>query len=136
MAKIKIIDATVAIKWFVVQEDKTAEALEVLDNIQQSPHLFSVPELFFNEMFAVFCRLINDEQKIKNYIYLLENLGFQRIGNGPELLRTAADIAVNYKLTGYDAIYAASAKLINGIWLTADIKAHKRVANLRISASL
>lgn len=136
MTKLKVIDASVAIKWFVTHEDKTTEALDVLDNIQESPHLYSVPELFYNEMLAAFCRLIHDEKQIKNYIFLLENLGFHRIGNGGELLKTAADIAVKCKLTGYDAIYAASAKLINGVWLTADLKAHKRVANLRISMPL
>jgi predicted nucleic acid-binding protein len=136
MSKIIIIDASVAIKWFVAQEDKTAEAQRVLDSIQQSPHLYSVPELFFNEMLAVFCRILNDETQIKRYIYLLENLGFHRIGNGGELLKKAADIAVNHKLTGYDAIYAASASLINGTWVTADAKAHKRVASLKISAIL
>lgn len=114
-------------KWFIAEEAKREEAVSILDEIQQSPHLFAVPELFFKEMFSVLCRLISDVGQIRRYLHILESLGLYRLGNGSELLSTAAHIAVKYKLTGYDAIYAASAKLIDGEWITADIKAHKRI---------
>lgn len=107
-----------------------------LDEIQKSPHYFAVPELFFNEMLAVLCMLVKDGQLIKKYINLLENLGFHRLGNGSELLSTAAQISVKYKLTGYDAIYAASSQILQGTWITANIKAHKRIDKLKISMVL
>lgn len=136
MSNLRIIDASVAIKWFLIDEVKRNEAILILDEIQKSPHYFAVPELFFNEMLAVLCRLVNDGQLIKKYINLLENLGFHRLGNGSELLSTAAQIAVKYKLTGYYAIYAASAQILQGTWITADIKAHKRIDKLKISMVL
>ena len=136
MAKLIIIDASIAIKWFVLEEIKRDEAISVLDEIQISPQNFAVPELFFNEMLAVLCRLLDDSKEIKKYLNILESLGFYRIGNGSELLGTAAQLAVKYRLTGYDAVYAASAKLVNGSWLTADLKAHKRIAGLHISRVL
>lgn len=134
--KLMVIDASIAIKWFITEEEKRDEALAILDTIQSSPHLFFVPELFFNEMLAVFCRLLKDPATITRYLYILENLGFQRIGNGNELLRAAAHLAVKHNLTGYDAVYAASAKLIGGSWITADARAHKRIMSLKISSIL
>ncbi|HXW60734.1 MAG TPA: type II toxin-antitoxin system VapC family toxin [Myxococcota bacterium] len=136
MTTFKIVDASVAIKWFLVNEEKREEALNLLDEIQSAPHYFAVPELFFNEMLAVFCKAESEASKIKRYLYAIENLGFHRLGNGSELLNTAAEIAVKYKLSAYDAVYAASAKVMDGLWITADLKAHKRIARLKISQAL
>jgi predicted nucleic acid-binding protein len=136
MTKLRIIDASVAIKWFVVEEAKHNEAMALLDEIQSSPFHFAVPELFYNEMLAVLCRLLDDSAQVNSYLYILEQLGFYRLGNGNELLTTAAQLAVKYQLSGYDAIYAASAKTINATWVTADQRAHKRIAALKISALL
>ena len=36
-------------------------------------------------------------------------------------------------MTGYGAVYAASAKLTGGCWLTADAQAHRRIRRLKIS---
>lgn len=133
---VRIIDASVAIKWFVPSEKESARALSILKEIERNPKLFAVPELFFNEMLSVFCKLTNNELDIKGYLRDLQDLGFYRIGNGYELLTTAVEIAVQFKLSGYDAIYAACAKLMKGIWITADNKTHSRIASLKISESL
>src|SRR4029453_10585250 len=37
------------------------------------------------------------------------------------------------KSAGRDAIYAASADLVGGHWVTADLRAHRRIERLRIS---
>jgi|SRR5579871_1661582 len=136
MTAIKIVDASVAIKWFLMEEEKRNEALDLLDEIQSFPHHFAVPELFFNEMLSVLCKLESNVSHIKRYLYILENLGLHRLGNGSELLNTAAQIALKHKITGYDAIYAACAQVMEGLWVTADIKAHKRIAILNISIVL
>ena len=136
MKKITIIDASVAIKWFVIEESGQAAAMATLDRIQDSPQHFAVPELFFNEMLSVLCKLLDDEKKIQEYMFLLESLGLTRIGNGSELISLAATIAVKHKLSGYDAIYAAAANLVDGHWLTADARAHKRIERMRISQLL
>jgi predicted nucleic acid-binding protein len=134
--KVRVIDASVAIKWFVTEESKYDEAMAILDSIQDDPEQFAVPELFFNEMLSVFCKLLSDDQQIQEYLKILEGLGLRRIGNGSELLGLAATIATKQGLTGYDAVYAAAAKLIEGQWLTADAKAHKRIASLKVSVLL
>src|SRR5580704_6938301 len=104
MKTLNIIDASIAIKWFLSEEEKRDEALKILDEIQSAPHRFLVPELFFNEMLAVFCKINSNPSHINRYLHILENLGFHRLGNGSELLNMAAQIAHKYKITGYDAV--------------------------------
>ena len=129
-----VIDASVAVKWFVSSEPGAAEAIEILDRIRDSPAEFVVPELFFNEMLAILTRLLGrDDAAVRSYLEALQDLGFQRIGNGRELLARAAQLACAHHLTGYDAVYAASAQLIAGCWLTADDKAQRKIRRLRIS---
>lgn len=125
-----IIDTSVAVKWFVTgDEPGRSEALAVLENLCAEPNRYIVPELFFNEMLAVFCRLLRDASKIKEYMHILEQLGIERVGNGAQLLDKAAEIAKEYNISGYDAIFAATASLLKGVWLTADKAAAKKLKN-------
>jgi predicted nucleic acid-binding protein len=131
---LQVLDASVAIKWFVANEVGREEAISILDRVRDEPARFAVPELFFNEMLAVLVRLLGDDgTAVRAYLEALQDLGFARIGNGRDLLATAAKLACRYGLTGYDSIYAASAQLTGGCWLTADARAHKRIQRLRIS---
>jgi predicted nucleic acid-binding protein len=116
-----IVDTSVAVKWFISEDEpKRKEALAVLKNLCADPHQYAVPELFFNEMLAVFCRLLSDVSEIKEYMHILEQLGFERLGNGSQLLGKAAEISKKYNISGYDAVFAAAAFLVKGAWLTAD----------------
>jgi predicted nucleic acid-binding protein len=134
---LQVLDASVAIKWFVPHEAGAAEAIAILDQVRDSPAEFAVPELFFNEMLAVLTRLLGrDAAAVRRYLDALQDLGFERIGNGRDLLACAADLACAHGLTGYDALYAASAQLTGGRWLTADLKAHRKVRHLRISKAV
>lgn len=132
---IKIIDASVAVKWFVL-EPLRERALALLDEIQEAPQEFAVPELFFNEMLSTFCRLLDKAPKIHEYLDLIQNLGLTRLGNGREALAAAATLAKEHALSGYDAIYAANAQLVRGIWITADGVAHRKISRLGISQLL
>jgi predicted nucleic acid-binding protein len=73
---------------------------------------------------TVFCRLLSDASEIKDYILILERLGLERIGNGSQLFDMAAEMAKEFKISGYDTIFAA-ASLVEGVWLTADKAAVK-----------
>lgn len=130
---IEIIDASVAVKWFVDGEGGASGALAILDRIEANPREFAVPELFFNEILAVLCRRIREEARVRRTLEILQNLGWRRLGNGSELLAAAVNLAKERGLSGYDAIYAACAKLTGGVWLTADERAHKKITSLRIS---
>ena len=87
-------------------------------------------------MLAAFCQVLGDPEKIQDYMGTIQDLGFVRLGNGREVLSEAILLAKRYRLTGYDAVYAANARLMGGIWVTADESAHRKIETLRISRLL
>jgi predicted nucleic acid-binding protein len=124
-----VLDASVAAKWFVPGEPLSAEAERVLDAIAADPRPYAVPELFMNELLAVLVRLPGaTTEQVVAAMSLVESLGLARIGNGHELLATAAGLACDWGLSGYDAIYVAAAALGDGVWLTADDRAARKIA--------
>lgn len=123
-----VLDASVALKWFVDGEPLVEEAERVLDAIERDPSGYVVPDCFMNELLAVLTRLPGaTTAKLREAISLVEALGIARVGNGHELLATAAELACSWKLSGYDAVYIALASLTDGTWLTADARAARRV---------
>jgi len=129
----QILDASVAVKWYAVDEPGRAEALNILEQVQDAPAGFVVPELFFNEMLTVLARLTSSVTALRTHMEGLQGLGFERVGNGRELLSEAAGFVTRHRLSGYDAIYAGCARLTGGIWLTADARAHRRLQKQKIS---
>lgn len=121
-----VLDASVAVKWFVDSEPLAGEARAVLSDIEGAPGAFLVPELFMTELMAVLVR-IGDGPRVHEALRLVEELGLTRIGNGRELLRSAATFACDWGLSGYDATYLALASLTGSRWLTADARAAKKV---------
>lgn len=125
-----VVDASVAIKWFVAGEPLVEEAESVLAEIQEDPSNYVVPDLFMNELLAVLCRLPGSTPaRVKEALSLVEALGMSRIGNGHELLALAAEFAGRWRLSGYDALYVALASLVGAQWLTADARAARRIRN-------
>ncbi len=132
-----VVDPSVAIKWFVAGEPLVDEAERVLGEIQEDPSRYLVPDLFMNELLAVLCRLPRStSSRVKEALALVEALGMRRVGNGHELLALAAEFAGRWKLSGYDALYVALAWLAGGAWLTADVRAARRVGNKDLAALL
>ena len=132
-----VVDASVAIKWFVAGEPLVEEAERVLGEIQEDPSSYVVPELFMNELLAVLCRLPGSTpSRVKQALALVEALGMRRIGNGHELLALAAELAGRWRLSGYDALYVALASLVGAQWLTADARAARRVESSDLVALL
>jgi predicted nucleic acid-binding protein len=130
-----VIDASVAAKWFV-DEPLSEEARSVLLALRDHPERFAVPELFFVEMLSVLARITESEEQLKDLLGILEELGLARLALGHETLRRAAELTLSWGLTAYDAVYAATADLLGGQWLTADARAHTRIASLGISSLL
>ena len=126
--KLQVLDASIGLKWFFPREPLHAAALEVLDLVRERPQNFVVPELFFNETLAVLTKAKGQPAATRQrYVTLLSHLGLGRVGNGDELLQRAFAMATAWNLSGYDAIYAATAELVGGTWLTADQAAAKRI---------
>lgn len=127
-----VIDASIAVRWFLAQESHPHADL-ILERMLSQPQRFAVPELFCFEVYAVLCRMHprGAEVFLKGMIPVL-NCGILRYPM-TEGLALKASVFVEKGLTGYDACYVALAKELKGIWLTFDNKAHQLIKNYRLS---
>jgi predicted nucleic acid-binding protein len=129
-----VVDASVAVKWFAPDGDTDdAAADRVLDDLAARPAGFTVPELFFHELFAVLCRRMRQARDVTQALDRANRLGMRRVRLDDRLVRRAARLAFDHRLGGYDACYAALALELRGEWLTFDRAAHDRIAALGIS---
>ena len=130
-----VIDASVAVKWFL-DEEATPDSDLILESVINSPENYAVPELFAFEVYSVLQRIHPDGvNTFKNGIIPILEGGILRHPMTVDLA-LKADYYVKAGLTGYDACYAALAKDLNGFWLTYDKKAHKKIEKDNISFSL
>lgn len=127
-----VVDASVAVRWFIEQECHPHADL-VLEKMLSQPERFAVPELFSFEVYAVLSRIHpqGKEAFLKGMIPVLQ-CGMLRYPMTESLARQAS-IFVDRGLTGYDACYAALAKELKGVWLTFDNKAHKLIQKHKLS---
>jgi len=132
---VRVIDASVAIKWFVLEEAHE-RALALLEEILRAPKSFAVPELFYFELAHVFHRALPEPSHAQ--VSLLERVitfGIQRFALTQPLLAEIRTLQ-RRQLSGYDAAYVALAKLLDGKWITCDSNAHACVAELGLSELL
>jgi predicted nucleic acid-binding protein len=129
---IYVIDASVAVRWFLSEEADSA-ADSVLREVIHKPELFAVPELFSFEVFAVLCRMHPRGVLIfREGVLPLLSAGILRHPM-TESLTLQAEPFLSRGLRGYDACYAALARELHGLWLTYDGKAHKRICRQGVS---
>lgn len=130
-----VIDASVAVRWYLADEtDDAADA--VLEGVIDAPRRFAVPELFAFEVYAMLQRLHPDGLKaFRQGIMPLLQGGVLRHPM-TEALAIKANRFVKKGLTGYDACYAALAQDLKGYWLTFDKHAHRLIKDEGISCLL
>jgi predicted nucleic acid-binding protein len=130
-----VIDASVAVRWFIETENHP-NADAVLERVVQQAGSFAVPELFAFEVYAVLCRIHPKASEVfeECLMPVLEG-GIYRQPMTSELAHRA-DTFVKKGLTGYDACYAALAADLKGCWVTFDEKAHERIRKFKVSHSL
>ena len=127
-----IIDASVAIKWMIADECHPS-AETILAKVVEAPILFAVPELFGFEVLSVLLRIHPEGMHAftKGIVPILQSGIFRQPMT--EELAVQANVYVKSGLTGYDACYAALAKMLGGIWLTFDKNAHDQIRQYKIS---
>jgi predicted nucleic acid-binding protein len=131
---IRVLDASIAVKWFAPDGDAgDAVAERVLRDVAAAPTKYVVPELFVHEMLAVLCRRIPQASDAQRAVERLTRLGLRRVRVDEKLARATVRLAYQYRLTAYDATYAALAAELSGTWLTLDEAAHRRIEALGIS---
>ncbi len=132
---VQVIDASVAIKWFIEEEGRE-KALVIFEDFLNHPTQFAVPELFYFELTHVLyeiCGELTSEQK-EIFSFLL-NAGIRRYPLNAELVESVVSFQ-KIGLSGYDAAYIALAKALSGKWLTFDGKAHRKIAHFKLSEFL
>jgi predicted nucleic acid-binding protein len=130
-----VIDASVAVRWFI-EEETHPLADEVLEQVISEPEKFAVPELIAFEVFSVLKRLHPSGLEVfrKGIIPLLQGGIFRQPMT--ESLAVKANRFIKLGLTGYDACYAALARDLKGRWLTFDKKAHELIQEEKVSFCL
>lgn len=129
---VRIVDTSVAIKWFVIEEGRES-ALSILAEMVHDPSSFAAPELFFFELAHLFHRLLpqaTDEQQ--NLLGQVFTLGIPRFSLTHELLVAVLRFQ-RLGLSGYDAAYVALAEDLKGKWLTFDARAHAQISAFNLS---
>lgn len=127
-----VLDASVALRWLLASTPEP-DADAVLALVVAEPKRFAVPELFPFECFSVLSRLHPDaESTWRKGVEPVLSSGVQRYPFTGKLM-TAALPFVERGLTGYDAAYAGLAKLTDGLWLTYDKAAHRRLKGEQVS---
>ncbi len=123
-----VLDASVAIKWFLV-EPETPDAVRVVQAILQGRDLFAVPELFYYEVFSVVAKKhATPSQWANEGMTWLLNLPLRRMPVTPDLA-VQMHTFMAQGLSGYDAAYAALAYRSQGRWLTYDEEAKRRLSS-------
>jgi predicted nucleic acid-binding protein len=127
-----VIDASVALRWFL-QEEVHQNAERVLKALIDRPESFAVPELFAFEVYAVLQRLHPSALEVfrQGLIPLLQGGVFRQPMT--DKLAVMAKRYVDLGLSGYDASYAALAQEMKGMWLTFDQKAHRAIEREKVS---
>ena len=132
MAKrVWVLDASVAVKWFFVDESLRGKALAVREALATRPAEFVIPHLFHSELVHVLARKsAHDLQFVRQALDLVGRLGTSTIGLSEHSLQVVADLACD-GFSGYDATYLALADDLGGLWLTADARAASRAGPAR-----
>ncbi len=130
-----VLDPSVVIKWYV-PEILADEATLLKDRIRKESLLVAVPELFFVESANVLWKKSRLRKELSRRdaetIYSrIAELPFHRIQD-PELLSEAVDLAFQYSVSVYDAVYLACALRFKAVLITADLSFVQRFLNSKM----
>lgn len=134
-----VVDASVAVKWFIREGEKDrAAALNLRSrHIHESTRMI-VPELFLLEVpNAVKAGRKGTEEDLDQVLQTLLDLDLQVERHSDAVLRKTNAVAWAYHLTWYDAVYVALAEILGFPCVTADeallgkMKGHSIVIHLK-----
>ena len=134
---IEVIDASVAIKWFVRRGERGLRAADAVRvRLLRRPDDYAAPLLFIYEVHAALCQRLADKARIDGCMEVLFALGVHLVRPDRALLAAASQLARAHRLTGYDAAYVAVARHLRGRWLTFDAPACRRLSSTRLARLL
>lgn len=121
-----VLDASVAVKWFFLDEPLHDHALSVRLRLINCPEDFVVPPLFYSEFLHVLARKsAKDLNFVQQPVFLICQLGIRTISLSENGLTQATRLVCD-GFSGYDATYLALAHELKILWLTPDSQAIKK----------
>jgi len=122
-----VVDASVAIKWFIPETHAEAAA-----RLQDTTYQLHVPAFFVLELGNVLCKKIRRQEITQEEgEAILEELEHVPLRQHPDrrLFRSAYALAHHTHRSLYDCLYLALAETIDGQVVTADRKFYTAIAN-------
>ena len=107
----KVVDASVAAKWFLNEED-TKRALLIRDAHIKEETLIIVPDLLFLEVLNALRYKNSDKELLEKVNKILWDIQLHIERTNEFILEKAVQISIDYNLTIYDALYAAIAQML------------------------
>lgn len=115
----KIVDASIALKWFL-KEENSDKAERLLNLHIESDILLVIPELFFYEVINGLGYKKATPENLKKAVTDLFDLQLHCENISEKIMIRTAEISLEYNLTIYDATYMALAEKLNAKLVTAD----------------
>lgn len=126
-----VIDASVAAKWSLQDEDLVAEADTLLDRYSRREIRLIVPDLFWAECGNILWNAVRrgrcTREKATSSLVALKDLDLTTVSS-ESLIERALSIASDFNRTVYDSIYVALALESRGELVTADEKLANAIA--------
>lgn len=127
-----VVDASVVIKWFV-EESGTGRSLKLLDGILEGEIVVYAPELLLYEVGNVLYKGKGfNEIQIVECLDVVDGCGLRLEPLSMPLMEIAADFMLQYKMTFYDAAYAALAYSMHIPLISCDAKGHKKIKKVEV----
>jgi predicted nucleic acid-binding protein len=126
-----VLDTSVILKWYK-EEEYTEIAVKLKRDLVEGLNNVIVPDLILYEMANVlrFTEGFN-EDLIKKSLESFIDLEVDIVIPTMEIIELAVKLSYDYKIAVYDAVFIALAKLVNGIFITADKKLYEKVKELK-----
>ena len=127
-AQIFVIDASVAVKWYIDEEDRH-KALEVRRDYVEGKIDLASPALIIYEVFNAlrYHPGVSSADVARNVDSLLDMQIELRLPS-PDINRLAAELALKEEISGYDAQYIALAQTMQARVITSDSKLRDKLS--------
>ena len=124
-----VVDASVVLRWFVVQEPGAEAAVEWLERLTEDADSLVGPDLLRFEVLGALARLQppRDPDWAGRAFGRFERLGLRLLPTDEEIALRALELSRELRVGGYDAVYLAHAESLGTSWLTADQRVARRL---------
>ena len=121
MSRIVVVDASVAVKWFMTENEAGVdEAMRLIeDHLDSTLALVSIPHMRTEVLNTLWRRHVTLE-RTHQALDALDDLGLAWLEPDNNLVASAAEVAMSHNLTAYDSLYVAAALALDAELATSD----------------